>query len=88
MKNDYLGTAKEVCWFAMEMAEQLEAHKDEKSSLREKSFGDVRLIVIDEISRRIQKIASINSSKEEMEKQAVHIGNFAMQLFLRSKYNV
>jgi len=84
----HLGTAKELTWFAMEMAEQLEIHKKEKTSLREESFGDVRTIVIREIQDRIKVFENIDSSKEDIEKQAVHIANYAMMLFLRSKYNV
>ncbi len=84
----HLGTAKELCWFALEMAEQLEIHKKEKTSLREESFGDVRTLVIREIQDRIKVFSDIDSSKQDIEKQAVHIANYAMMLFLRSKYNV
>lgn len=85
---EHLGDSVELCWFALEMAKQLKKHKKEKTSLREESFGDVRTIVIREIQDRVKVFADINSSKEDIEKQAVHIANYAMMLFLRSKYNV
>lgn len=86
--SQHLGNTKELCWFAMEMAEQLELHKDEKESLREWGFGDVRTLVITNLKKRIKILEDIESSKEDLEKQAIHIGNYAMMLFLRSKYNV
>ncbi len=85
---EHLGNSVELCWFVLEMAKQLKKHKKEKTSLREESFGDVRTITIREIQDRVKVFADINSSKEDIEKQAVHIANYAMMMFLRSKYNV
>jgi len=85
---EQLGNSVELCWFTLEMAKQLKKHKKEKTSLRDVSFGDVRTLTIREIQDRVKIFANINSSKEDIEKQAVHIANYAMMLFLRSKYNV
>ena len=85
--DKHLGTAQELCWFAMQMAKQLENHKKEKKPLREWDIDAVQDLVVDEISQRIKLILNTNS-KEIMEKQSVHIANYAMMLFLRSKNNV
>ena len=83
----HLGIAHELTWFAMNMAEQLEAHQREKTPLREVELVKVQKLVVDEISLRI-KLISGESNQQKIEKQCVHIANYAMMLFLRSKYNV
>ena len=84
----HLGTAHELIWFAMNMAEQLEIHQKEKKPLREVDYGKVRSLVIDEINRRIAIISDITTSLDDINKQCVHIANYSMMLFLRGKYNV
>ena len=84
----HLGTAHELTWFAMNMAEQLEAHQKEKTPLREVDYGKVRGLVIDEINRRIAIISDVTTSLDDINKQCVHIANYSMMLFLRGKYNV
>ncbi|MEK6860430.1 MAG: hypothetical protein AABY07_00525 [Nanoarchaeota archaeon] len=86
--ENHLGTGSELNWFAMKMAEELENHIKEKISLRNVSFGEVRGLVISEVSRRMDIIKNLDTSQDDIEKQCVHIANYIMMLFLRSKYNV
>lgn len=88
MNKKHLGTSSELCWFAMQMAEELEKHQKEKLPLREVDYNHVENLVINEIRQRIDLISKSNLTKEEKEKQCVHIANYSMMLFLRSKYNV
>ena len=89
---EYLGSARELCWFAMEMAEQLEIHKNEKSSLREVDYDSVKKFVIKEIRTRLDEIEKLDGDTrielEECNKQFTHISNYSLFGFLRGKYNV
>lgn len=88
----HLGTSSELMWFGMRMAEELENHIKEKTSLREVDCEEVKRLVIREIRLRLDKIEELNvedtDDLQRIAKQCVHIANYSMMLFLRSKYNV
>ena len=90
--NEHLGTAKEICWFAMEMADELDRHQAEKPPLREVNFTEVKKLVIDEIRKRLDKIEKLpDEGYAEMmlcAKQFTHISNFSLIGFLKARYNV
>ncbi len=89
--TEHLGTASELCFFAMEMAKQLELHQDEKKPLRYVDFEKVRKLVIKEIRDRLELIENLPDNYESMQMTALqftHIGNYSLIGFLRARYNV
>jgi len=92
--EQHLGTAHELTWFAMNMAEQLEIHQKEKTPLREVDLRDVIDLCLNEIKVRHEKLSDLSALPESQErndelvKQSIHIANYCMMLFLRTKYNV
>jgi len=85
--SEHLGTTTELIWFSMEMAKQLESHKEEKKSLRLWDYEEVEELVINEVKKRI-KIIEHSIDPNEIQKQSIHIANYAMMLYVKSKYNV
>lgn len=81
--KEHLGNREEVMDFAYEMYRQLELHNDEKTPLRPVEFDIVKNIVVDEVLKRIRLIKDGDS--RTMEKQCVHIANYVMMLWLKTK---
>lgn len=92
MNSPHIGTASELCWFAMEMAKELESHQDEKKPLRYVDCNKVKTIVADEIRKRLDIIDKLDVENiddlKEITKQYTHIGNYSLMGFVRGKYNV
>ena len=88
--DEHLGTASELCYFAMEMATQLEKHRDEKQPLRDVETSKVIEMMIKNIRARLDEIECLDPSscRDLITKQCTHIANETMMMFLRVKYNV
>ncbi len=98
---NHLGTAEELMSFVAVMNKELKKHKDEKHSMRSWQFESVMLNNIPEIQKRIEKISKLNiriknnlfgdsnndEDKREITKQFIHIANFCMMGWLKSKEN-
>ena len=91
--KNHLGTNKELTEFSIEMATQLNVHRNEKQSMREWGFERVMLNNLPEIQDRLITIKNcldkirhkemypeknILLYLEEIAKQSVHIANYCM----------
>ena len=96
--KNHLGNDKELSLFISQMKKQLKKHEKEKQSMRTWSFESVMLNNIPEILDRIASISDLNviikndlfnkktkESKKEINKQFVHIANYCLMGFLKSK---
>ena len=97
--KDHLGTNEELTEFSIEMATQLNIHREEKQSMREWDFESVMSNNVPQIRNRIEIIernmmriksdwlyskADTISFHLEIKKQWVHIANYSMMGYLKS----
>ena len=98
--RNHLGTTKEILEYVTAMNDELLKHKKQKSSMRDWDYHESMKHCIYEINERKKLISmcfnKLNSFDEfnentrleliaTIKKQFVHIGNFAMMGWLKSK---
>lgn len=83
VSSDHLGTREEILDFSHEMAEQLWKHKGERKGLRDVPYREVRELTVDELLKRIPALR--DGEMKAVNKQCVHIANFVLFLWLKSK---
>lgn len=95
MSSEHLGNTEELLHYLMEMNEQLDKHRKEKQPLRELDMFDLIQMLVPEIINRAKEIHQINRTmrhsknssllQQEIKKQSVHIGNYAMMIFCKAR---
>ncbi len=98
--KNHLGTTDELISFMKSMNDQLQKHKNEKTSMRNYSFIQTMKNNIPEINKRIEQIKvltdKLNSFDEfndddrqnmysEINKQFTHIANYCLMGWLKSQ---
>lgn len=84
MDSDHLGNNLELVMFTQDMQKELEKHANEKTPLRNWTINNVVRNSVFEIEHRIKQIQK-SSSLPEIKKQSLHIANYALFMYLKSK---